>query len=282
MADNGRGYGRLLLIITLAIGIFILYYSTFVWLVQSWMTNPFYSHGFLVPVISGFFLWRACTGTVDDQGETHQENSHIWWILVFGGIALYLAGILTASGVLSSISLIVLLAGIFYGLLGPRIGRRCVVPLLFLVFAIPFPGINSFATTLAAFSATATTYLLQFAGFPVTSNGADIILPGVSLSIGIPCSGLMVLISLLLMVSILVYIIDCSLKRKVLVFFMAIPLAFAANSARITLIVTMAYYFEEEVALGFFHTAYGLFIPLVSFLCLLMIIYLTGCLKFRI
>ena len=59
-----RGYEGLLLIITLAVGIFVLYYPTFVWLVQSWMTNPFYSHGFLVPIISGFFfmesLYRPC------------------------------------------------------------------------------------------------------------------------------------------------------------------------------------------------------------------------------
>ena len=36
----------------------LLAYPTFVWLVNSWLSNPYYTHGFLVPLIVGLFLWR--------------------------------------------------------------------------------------------------------------------------------------------------------------------------------------------------------------------------------
>ncbi len=34
----------------------ILYFRTFVWLVNAWLTDPYYSHGFLIPIISGFIV----------------------------------------------------------------------------------------------------------------------------------------------------------------------------------------------------------------------------------
>jgi len=36
----------------------ILYFRSFIWLVNAWLTEPCYSHGFLIPIISGFIVWR--------------------------------------------------------------------------------------------------------------------------------------------------------------------------------------------------------------------------------
>ena len=51
---------RLKIASTGLIGILLLalFYPTLRWLVAEWLGNDFYSHGPLVPVISGFFAWR--------------------------------------------------------------------------------------------------------------------------------------------------------------------------------------------------------------------------------
>jgi hypothetical protein len=36
----------------------IVFFPTLGWLVASWSGNPYYSHGFLVPLISAYFAWR--------------------------------------------------------------------------------------------------------------------------------------------------------------------------------------------------------------------------------
>jgi exosortase len=282
MADEKGRFPGYLLLISLTIGIFILYYQTFEWLLQSWITNPFYSHGFIIPLISGFFLWRIFRNRESVTPEEKTGPSILQVLPFFIGLIIYILGIVLSSGVLSSISLIFILIGIVLWLYGPIIARKCLFPLLFLIFMIPFPGTNYVATSLASFSSAITVIVLQILKFPVVNNGAEIILPGTSLLIGIPCSGLMVLISMLVMVSVLLYIIDCCFIKKLILFLLTVPIALIANSTRIFLLVMMAYYFGESAALGFFHTFYGLFVPVISFLLILFIIKLAGCWKFNI
>jgi hypothetical protein len=38
--------------------LFILYFYTFVWLANTWLTDPVYSHGVLIPIVSLFTTWK--------------------------------------------------------------------------------------------------------------------------------------------------------------------------------------------------------------------------------
>ena len=38
--------------------LFLVYLPVLIDLVQNWYSDPNYSHGFLVPLISGYLLWR--------------------------------------------------------------------------------------------------------------------------------------------------------------------------------------------------------------------------------
>ena len=40
------------------------FWRTLVWLVASWRGDPYYSHGFVVPLISVFLAWRLCCSRV--------------------------------------------------------------------------------------------------------------------------------------------------------------------------------------------------------------------------
>ncbi|MBA5942003.1 MAG: exosortase/archaeosortase family protein [Methanophagales archaeon] len=43
----------------LAVLLTLLYFHTFAWLITAWLTNPYYSHGVLIPVISGVIAWMT-------------------------------------------------------------------------------------------------------------------------------------------------------------------------------------------------------------------------------
>ena len=45
-------------IIFISLILALLYFRTFIWLINSWLTDPYYSHGFLIPIICGFIAWR--------------------------------------------------------------------------------------------------------------------------------------------------------------------------------------------------------------------------------
>ena len=47
----------------------LLYFRTFIWLFNSWLTDPYYSHGFLTPIISGFIVWRNIRKNKKGKGE---------------------------------------------------------------------------------------------------------------------------------------------------------------------------------------------------------------------
>ena len=42
----------LLIVFIGIIGVF--YYNTIGWMIESWMYNEYYSHGFIVPIVSGY------------------------------------------------------------------------------------------------------------------------------------------------------------------------------------------------------------------------------------
>ena len=44
--------------ILLALLLSILYFRTFIWLANTWFTDPVYSHGIIIPIVSLFLAWK--------------------------------------------------------------------------------------------------------------------------------------------------------------------------------------------------------------------------------
>jgi len=62
-----------------------------------------------------------------------------------------------------------------------------------------------------------------------------------------------------------------------ILFLSAIPIAIVANIFRVVLILVIAYYWGEDVAMEFFHEASSLFLFLLAFVFLILIGRLIGC-----
>jgi exosortase len=91
----------------------LLYVRTFHWLVHTWLTNPYYSHGILVSIISGFFAWRALRAAGTPQLEVDPVSSYQKGLIVLAaGLLLYAIGFIAIFPFLMAMSFLFTLSGL--------------------------------------------------------------------------------------------------------------------------------------------------------------------------
>lgn len=246
-------------------------------LVAQWWDDANYSHGFLVPLFSGFLIWRqrAQLRALEPCG------SALGLPLLLGGIGLRVLGDLGAENFLMRSSLIVILAGLVLFHLGPRVFRIARFPLAFLLFMVPLPGVVFYAVTfpLQRLAAEQAAWVLDLLGVPVLLDGNVIHLSQISLGVTEACSGIRSLISLLAAAGAGAYLLIPSGWAIAVFVASAVPITILANAGRVVSTGLIGQWFGVEYAAGFFHEVAGLVVYLFAFACLVgvyALIRLTG------
>ncbi len=259
--------------IVLAIAAFLalLYWPTFRWLFQSWLTNPYYTHGFLVPFVSGFFIW-----TKRDELKRREPSITGAFILALGAFV-YILGFVWDMRFLCGLSLLVVLSGLALSFFGTKATRSMAFPLCFLIFMIPLPFLEELGFSLQYTSVNASGWFLGVVGLSITTVGPEIHLGDTVFTIGIPCSGVNTLIALLALAAVYAYLLEGPFYKRAIVFVIAFPIAMLANILRIASIIMVANYYGVEVAMGFFHSASSPLFFIIAFLCLVLLGRLIGC-----
>jgi len=85
-----------------------LYASVLPGLVSDWGNDPDYSHGFLIPVLSGYFLWERRYALA----QLPVQPSPVGFLVMLLGLALLLLGQVGDELFLMRMSLVVLIAGL--------------------------------------------------------------------------------------------------------------------------------------------------------------------------
>ena len=227
-----------------------------------WWDDPNYSHGYLVPLFSGYVLWQRRQGLAADVAE----GSWLGLVVLLGGVATLVIGVVGAENFLMRSSLIVILAGLvlFHG--GTRTFSSVAFPLGFLFFMVPLPQIvfNAIAFPLQGFAAQNATTILEMIGIPVLRDGNVIHLSRITLGVTEACSGIRSLISLLALAVAWSYV---TLPRgwvRLTLIASAVPITIAANVARIVLTGLIGQYVDPRYAEGFFHSFSGWVVFLVA------------------
>ena len=112
----------------------LLAYPAGVWLVRSWLTNPYYTHGLLIPPLAALLIWgqRRALAAQPRQGGS-------WLGLLTAAVALGVAlwAMSWQNYAVALLALVGLTAGLLLYLEGwPRL-RLLLFPLLFLALAVP-------------------------------------------------------------------------------------------------------------------------------------------------
>ncbi len=255
----------------------LLFWSTFVWLVYNWLNNSYYSHGFLVPFISGFFLWRRREAFARDG----REPSNLGLLVVGASLVAFLVAQVWQAYHVSAVAFIVLLGGLALYTLGVKATRRIAFPLAFLFFMIPLPFINRLSPALESFTATISTAVVSFLGIPAVNQGSQIQLPGSSFVVGAACSGLNSVVALATLVVVFVYILEGSYRAKAILLAMAVPIALVANLVRVSALLVIAHFFGAEVGMRYFHDYSSPVLFLLAFVLLILVGRLVGCSDIR-
>ena len=248
--------------IVLAALLLLLYRHILIQLVQDWWNDPDFSHGFVVPLFSLFLLYR----NRDRLLATPEKPSWIGVLVTAAGLGTLIVGVMGAELFLSRVSGIMILAGIILTFWGWQRLRVTAFPLLFLLFAIPIPTIlyNQITFPLQLLASQLAAALLPLFQVPVFREGNVINLPAMPLEVAEACSGIRSLLSLGTLAVIYGYFLEKSIPKRIILALASVPIAVAANAARIVGTGVCVQYWDPNKAMGFFHEFSGWVIFLFS------------------
>lgn len=246
-----------------------IYYKVIGKLVMDWYTNPDFSHGFLVPPFAAFLLWDK--RKVLRSTPIQQTWSGVW--LVAAAIFVLFLGVYGAELFLSRLSLVMLLGGIVWTLLGREFLREVRFAILVLLLAIPIPAVlfNQITFPLQLLASRMASALLPLFGVPVLRDGNIIQLPTMQLEVAEACSGIRSLMSLFAVAIFYGYFLEKGTWRRILLALASIPIAVFANAARIVGTGLCVQYWNPDKAVGFFHEFSGWLMFIISLTCLYIV-----------
>jgi exosortase len=192
-------------------------------------------------------------------------------VVALGSLAVLLAGRLGAELFLARVSLIGLLIGTVVFLYGLGHLRILAFPIAFLLLMIPLPAVvfNQLAFPLQLLASRAGETVLSLSGIPVLREGNILMLPTTTLEVVQACSGIRSLVSLLTLAIILGKLTEPRLWARVVLALLALPVAIAANAARVAGTGLAAEWISPRAAEGFFHEFSGWVMFIVAFALLL-------------
>jgi exosortase len=223
-------------------------------LARQWAADEDMSHGFFVLPVVAYLVWRRRAELLAIAPVPN------WWGLAIAacGAAQMLLGTLAAQVFIARTAFLVSLIGAVLFLGGTRTLRILAFPLLLLLFLFPIPATVYARVTLPLqifASATAET-ILNWIGIPVLRDGNILELPHERLSVVEACSGIRSLLSLSFLALIYAYFFDQKVWMRWALLAATIPIAIAANAARVTLTGVLSEY-SAGLAHGAFHLLEG-------------------------
>jgi exosortase len=245
-----------------------LYYPALQGLVRAWLDDPNYSHGFLIPLLSAYFVWER-----RDRLRALSREPSAWGLaLLLAGLLAFSLGRVGAGAFLLRTSLIGVILGLILFLLGSRAFRLCLLPIGFLALMIPLPTVFFVELTLPLqlLAAQLATFLLQTLAIPVLREGNVIFLAHTTLEVVEACSGIRSLVSLVTLAIVFSYFTQRSLWKRCLLTVSAVPIAIVANTLRIAGTGLLAQFLGRDAAEGFYHTFSGLLLFGIALLLLLL------------
>lgn len=251
----------------------------FVWLVQKGWHNEYYGHGFLIPVISGYLIYRrrAALAALPRNGFA------LGLPLLVLGLALHLAAIRVDVNFVQGFGLVLVLYGLVIWLYGLPVGRETLFPMSFLLFMVPMGRflVDKFAQPLQLWGARLAGAAGGFMGLPVHVEGTSMQLPDYTFDVAIACSGLKSAIALTALGALYAYLLVGPLWKRWVVFVLSLPAALLANGVRLWLTLVLASSLGPRAAEGFFHTLSGMFVFVVALVVLFGMGSLLGCKQIR-
>lgn len=227
------------------------YRETFVAMAEIWWRSETYTHGLLVPFISGWLVWRS-------RHRITRLTPEVWlWPLILLGISVFawLLGEITAVNALTQFSIVAITVICCMTLLGKAISKELAFPFVFLFFAVPIG--DFLMPRLMEWTADFTVIAVRLSGIPVYREGQNFVIPSGNWSVVEACSGIRYLIASLTIGTLYAYLTYTSLKRRLIFIGVSLLVPIFANWLRAYMIVMLGHLSGNKLAVGVDHLIYG-------------------------
>lgn len=201
--------------------------------------DSYYSHGFLIPLLSAFVIWWKRDGL--KTMSVVPSRAGLW--VLSGGLLSYMLATSWLVNFVSALSMLVVLAGVSIYLFGLAVTRALWFPLAYLLYMVPLPKFSIIYITfwLKLLVASLAADFVEIVGIPVFLDGAYLTLPNGVIEIENACSGLRSLIALTSLGAVYAYLAPLSTARKWILLVASVPIALAANLTRVVAMVLVSY-----------------------------------------
>ncbi len=231
--------------------VLLLYGQTGLAMVAIWSRSDTFAHGYLVPPIVVWLIWRQ------RHALAAQSPRPAPWLLLplAAASAVWLIGDLAASNAVAQLAFTSLLVLVVVATIGPRVSRTIAFALGFLFFAVP---VGEFVMPqMMQWTADFTVLALQMTGIPVYREGLQFVVPSGSWSVVEACSGIRYLIASIMVGTLFAYLNYASLRRRLIFAGVSVVVPIIANWIRAYLIVLIGHVSGNAAAVSADHLVYG-------------------------
>jgi exosortase D (VPLPA-CTERM-specific) len=259
------------------IALVLLFQNTFAYLYGVWHRDE-YSHGFLVPLVSGFLLWQRR----EQFRQAEFRGSWTGVAIAVLGVAIYFLGTVASITTIDTYALVIVLMGTALALMGWQAFRIALLPLALLFLMNPIPNFfyYNLSSELQLISSQLGVAFIRLCGVSVFLEGNVIDLGSYQLQVAEACSGLRYLFPLMTLGVIIAYLFKGRAWMRWCLFLSTIPITILMNSLRIGVIGILVDRFGIAQAEGFLHYFEGWLVFMACFLVLLgecwLLLRMTG------
>jgi exosortase A len=248
------------------LAILLLHMSTLRSMALVWTFNESFSHCWFVAPLAAYMVWTRRAELV-----TASPRPSLWGVLLvlLSGGGWFLSH-LAQVGTGEQVSLMGMILGTIWAILGTDFCRRIAYPLAFLALMVPFgeglfPALISLAGRLAVM-------VLEWTGMPVTFDGRFLRVPGGEWTITEACSGLRYLLTILTVGAVYAYVNYRRPLKRVLFLVLCAVAALVTNGIRVWVLVIVGALTDMKSPLVHDHAWLGW----VLFAMMLSVIFLVG------
>jgi exosortase len=240
----------------------VLFWPTIKAFILEWYHNPNSSHGFLIPFVLFFLIYRK-KEEIKPLVTTGKSGFALMTSIL--GLLFYFIGRISLVLILERVGFMTFLISSSIFIIGNHAAKKISFPIAYSLFMIPIPvTLYDYLTyPMKKFATYASVKILFFFPFPVYREGNVIHLANSSIEVVNACSGLSSLMSILVLGTFWGYFKLSQNGKRWLFAFMLIPAAIFANVIRITITAIISNYYGVEFWQGLLHEFYGTLLVIV-------------------
>lgn len=223
-----------------------------------WRDSDFYGHAYAIPVVAAYLAWSR---REEIRAALRPARPPAFgWLVSLGAAFLEVVMVLGDVRFAAGVGIPLLFAAVAFATGGRPFLRPLGLPLAFLALAVPPPGflLHEVLFRLKLFVTEVSIAILHAAGETVVAEGNTILVPGYTLFVADACSGLTSIVTLLPLACIVAYFLGRGVWRRAVVVASVVPLAVAANVARVVVTVALVSRLGTDAAQGLLHESFGL------------------------